>query len=120
MGVAPVFARPEFLVAAVVAPDPAGRLVVSWHEAVLVAHAAIVRGLDLVPHNLTVRRNAVFIDAHRLDLSAYHQPMQPLPCPLNLALEVAVALGDARRLELARGDGCEAGLEQLVLAAAEG
>src|SRR5882672_3139704 len=119
MGVAPVFAGAEFLIAAVVAPDPAGRLVVGRHEAVLVAHAAIVRGLDLVPDDVAVRRDAVLVDAHRLDLAAHHQPMHPLPRPVDLAFEVAVALADARGLELARGDGREPGLDELILAAAE-
>src|SRR5215510_650106 len=119
MGVAPVFTGPELLVAAVVTPDPAGRLVIGRHEAVLIAHAAIVRGLDLVPHDLAVRRDAVFVDADRLDLAAHHQPMQPRLSPLDLAFEVAVAFGDPRRLELARGDRREPGLDQLILAAAE-
>src|SRR5215467_8473842 len=109
MGVAPVLTGPELLVAAVVTPDPAGRLVVGRHEAVLVTHAAIVRGLDLVPDDEAVRRDAVLVDAHRLDLAAHHQPMQPRLRPLDLAFEVAVALGDARRLELARGNRCESG-----------
>src|SRR3954454_21593817 len=118
MGVAPVFAGPELLVAAVVAPDSAGRLVIGRHEAVLVAHAAIVRGLDLVPDDMAVRRDAVFINAHRLDLAAHHQPMQPRLSPLHLAFEVTMAFGDARRLEPARRDGREARLEELILAAA--
>src|SRR5262245_5391311 len=120
MGVAPVFTGPELLVAAVVAPDPAGRLVVGRHEAVLIAHAAIVRGFDLVPHDLAVRRDAVCVDAHCLDLTAHHQPMQPRLSPLDLALEVAMALGDARRPELARWDWRESGLEEFVLAATKG
>src|SRR5262249_29785035 len=119
MGIAPVFAGAELLVAAVVAPHPARRLVIGRHEAVLVAHAAVVRGLDLVPDNEAVRRDAVLVDADRLDPAAHHQPMQPLSRPLDLAFEVTAALGDTWRLELTRGDGCEPGLEELVLAAAE-
>src|SRR5215470_20005338 len=112
MGVAPVLAGPELLVAAVVAPDSAGRLVVGRHKAVLVAHTAIVRGLDLVPDDEAVRRDAVFVDADRLDLAADHQPMQPRLSPLDLAFEVTVAFGDARRLDFARSDRHEAGLEE--------
>src|SRR2546423_7233045 len=119
MGVAPVLAGAELLVAAVVAPYAAGRFIVGRHEAVLVAHAAIVRRLDLVPDDVAVRRDAVLVDAHRLDLAAHHQPMQPRLSPVDLAFEVTVALDDARRLELARGDRREPGLDELVLAAAE-
>src|SRR5215471_7159819 len=120
MGVAPVLTGPELLVAAVVTPDPAGRLVVGRHEAVLVAHAAIVRGLDLVPDDLAVWRDAVFVDAHGLDLAAHHQPMQPRLSPFDLAFEVAMALGDARRLEPARRHRRQPRLEKFVLAATEG
>src|SRR5262245_17172272 len=119
MGVAPVLAGAELLVAAVVAPHPARRLVVGRHEAVLVAHATVMRGLDLVPNDEAVRRDAVFVDADRLDPTADHQPMQPRLSPLDLAFEMAAALGDAWRLELARGYRREPGLDELVLAAAE-
>src|SRR5215467_10653132 len=119
MGIAPVFAGAELLIATVVAPHPAGRLVVSRHEAVLVAHAAIVRRLDLVPHDEAVRSDAVFVEADRLDPAADHQPIQPLPGPFDLAFEMAAALGNARRLELARGHGREPGLDEFVLAAAK-
>src|SRR5262245_37440896 len=120
MDVAPVFTGSELLVAAVVAPDPAGWFVIGRHEAVLVAHAAIVRGLDLVPDDEAVRRDAVLIDTDGLDLAAHPQPMQPRLSPLDLAFDVAVALGDARRLEPARRDRRQPRLEELVLAATEG
>src|SRR5262245_20308105 len=107
MGIAPVFAGAELLVAPIVTPHPAGWLVIGRHEAVLVAHAAIMRGLDLVPDNEAVRRDAVFVNGDCFDPAAHHQPMQPLLRPLDLAFEMAAALGDAWRLELARGQGCE-------------
>src|SRR4029450_4323550 len=100
-------------------PDPAGRPIVGRHEAVLVAHAAIVRRLDLVPDDVAVRRDAALVDAHRPDLAAHHTPMRPRRSPVDLAFEVTVALDDARRLELARGDRREPGLDELILAAAE-
>src|SRR5215475_7023805 len=101
MGVAPVFARAELLVAPVVAPHPARRLVIGRHETILVAHAAIMCGLDLVPDDEAVRRDAALVDADRLDPAADHQPVQPRLSPFDLAFEVTAALGNARRLELA-------------------
>src|SRR5262245_15352626 len=110
MGIAPVFAGAELLVAAVVAPHATGRLVVGRHETVLVAHAAIMCRLDLVPDDEAVRRDAVFVDADRLDPAAHHQPVQPRLSPLDLAFEVAAAFCDARRLELASWDRRQPGL----------
>src|SRR5262245_27705832 len=102
VGVAPVFVRAKLLVAAVVAPDPAGRLVVGRNEAVAVAHAAIVRGFHLVPDDVSGFGDAVLVDAHRLDPAAHHEAIDPRPRPLDLAFEMAAALGDPRRSELAR------------------
>src|SRR5262249_41863906 len=63
MGVAPVFAGAEFLVAAVIAPDSASRFVIGRHETVLVAHAAIVRGFHLVPDDVAVFGQASLVQS---------------------------------------------------------
>src|SRR5262245_52645191 len=119
IGIAPGLAGAEFLVAAVVAPDPARRLVVGRNEAVAIAHAAIVRGLHLVPHDEAVGVHAALVDAHGLDLAADHHAVEPGPRPLDLALEMGAAFGDSRRPQDARRDRREAGLLQLVHAGPE-
>src|SRR5215510_6058581 len=92
VGVAPAFAGAEFLVAAVVAPDPARGLVVGGNEAVAIPHAAIMRRLHLVPDDETA-----VVDADRLDLAADHHAIKPRPRPFDPAFEMGAALGDARR-----------------------
>src|SRR5262249_47961175 len=119
VGVAPVFAGAEFLVAAVVAPDPARGLVVGGDEAVAVAHAAIMRRLHLVPADEPVGGEAAAVDADRLDLAADHHAIEPRPRPIDPALEMGAALGDARRTQHAGRDGGEPGLLQLVHAGLE-
>src|SRR5215813_10024139 len=88
VGVAPVLTRAELLVAAVVAPHPARGLVVSGDKAVAIAHAAIVRGLDLVPDDETVGVHAAVVDADRLDPAADHHPIEPCLRPFHPAFEM--------------------------------
>src|SRR5712691_11390843 len=97
IGVTPVFARAEFLVAAGVAPHPASGIVVGGNEAVPIAHAAIVGGLHLLPDDEALLGDAAGVDAHRLDLAADHEPVDPLPRPLDLAFEVTAAFRDPGR-----------------------
>src|SRR5262245_48650642 len=119
VGVAPVFTGPELLVAAVVAPHSARGLVVSGDEAVAIAHAAIVRGLDLVPDDETVGVHTAVVDADCLDPAADHHPIEPCPRPLHPAFEMGAALRDARGPQDARRDGGEPSLFQLVDAGPE-
>src|SRR5262249_13395437 len=114
VGVAPVFAGAEFLVAAVVAPDSARGFVVGGNEAVAIAHAAIMRGLHLVPDDETVGGEAAVVDADRFDLAADHHAIKPRPRPFDPAFEMGAALGDARRAQRARRNGGEPGLLELV------
>src|SRR5215510_11564258 len=85
VGVAPAFASAEFLVAAVVAPDPARRLVVGGNEAVAIAHAAIMRRLHLVPDDEPVGVEAAVVDADRLDLAADHYFKDPATTEIDPA-----------------------------------
>src|SRR6266567_7241828 len=62
IGVTPVFALPKLLVAAGVAPHPASGLVVGGNEAVPVTHAAIGRGLYLVPGDEALLGDATGVD----------------------------------------------------------
>src|SRR5712691_519771 len=119
IGVAPVLARAEFLVAAGVAPHPASGLVVGGNEAVPVTHAAIVGGLHLVPDDEALLGDAAGVDAHRIDPAADHEPVEPLPRPLDLAFEVAAAFRDPGRPQAAGGERREPRLLQLVHAALE-
>src|SRR5215475_14784083 len=119
VGVAPVFAGAEFLVAAVVAPDPARGLVVGGNEAVAIAHAAIVCRLHLVPDDEAVGVEAAVVDADRLDLAADHHAIEPRPRPFDPAFEMGAALRDARRAQHAGWDGGEPGFLQLVHARLE-
>src|SRR5262249_46564810 len=116
VGVAPVFAGAEFLVAAVVAPDPARGLVVGGDEAVAIPHAAIVCRLPLAPNEENVGVDAAVVDADRLDLAADHHAIKPRPRPFDRAFEMGAALGDARWAQHARRDGGEPGFLQLVYA----
>src|SRR5204862_4205000 len=101
---APILTGAEFLVAALIVPHAAGRLVERRHEAVAVTHAAIVRGLHLVPHQEARFGHTAVVDADRLDPAAYHQAIHPFARPLDFAFEMAAALGDARRAQTARRD----------------
>src|SRR5262249_34798815 len=111
---APFLAGGEFLVGAVVAPDPARGLVVGGDEAVAIAHAAIVRGLHLVPDDEAVGVEAAVVDADRLDLAADHHAIEPRPRPFDPAFEMGAALGDARRTQHAGRDGGAPGLARPV------
>src|SRR5262249_27416194 len=97
----------------------ARRLVIGRYEAVAVAHAAIMRGLYLVPHDKAVVRDAAFVDADGFNFAAHHEPVDPGPRPLDLAFEMAAAFGDARRLHHPCGHRGEPGFGQFVGAALE-
>src|SRR5262249_48695701 len=100
-------------------PHAARRLVKSRHETVAITHAAIMRGLDLVPHDETLIGHAVAVDAHGFDAAADHQAVEPLLCPLYLAFEMAAAFRNAWRAQHARCERREPCLDELVLAAAK-
>src|SRR6266478_3005283 len=102
LGIAPVFPLAKFVVAPLVMPDAARGPVVGGHEPVAITHAAVMRRLHLVPDDEASLGHAAGIDAHGFDLAAYHQPVDPLPGPGDLAFEMTAALGDARRTQLAR------------------
>src|SRR5262245_27077733 len=85
VGAAPVLAGTKVVVAAVVAPKAARGLVVGRHEAVPIAHAAIMRRLDPVPDDEAIGVHAAIVDAHGLDAAAHHQPVAPFARPLHAA-----------------------------------
>src|SRR5262249_13736083 len=112
--VTPVLPGAKLRIASLIAPVTPGRLVIGRDKARLVAHDAIVRGLDLVPDDEAVLVHAAVVDADRLDLAADHHAIEPGARPFDPALEMGAALGDARRPQDARGNGGEPGLLQLV------